>query len=881
MNWLRVLANRFAAAFRKSDLDEDFSSELAAHLELLTEENIRLGMTPEEARRVAHIKLGGVEPTRELHRDTRGLPFLETLRQDLRYTFRTLRRDAGFTTFAILIVGLGIGACCTIYSVVNTLLLQPLPFRDPGKIVWMANEADKEGNDLSGRTIQVGHLLDFRERNHSFSDVAGFMAFYGVGDAKLTGTGEPERLTNVPVSQNFFPLMGIEPERGRLFSADECKWNGPNVVLLTHGLWKRRFASDPGIVGKALTINDQPTTVVGILPASFDFGTVFAPGTHVDVFSPFPLSEETNRWGNTMAMVGRLKPGVSEQAAQAESDVISKQIEKDHPERNSFGPKLTILSQYVSARIRSALIVLACAVGVVMLIVCANLSNLLMARGAARQKEIAIRSALGASKGRLIRQTLTESLFLSACGGVLGLALAFTGTRVLAHMTGVSIPLLDTVHLDGSAILFALFVTIFTGVLFGLVPAMQIPGVTLHDSLKDANRGSSVGTGHAWIRSGLVVSEIALACVLLVGAGLLIHSFMRVLEVDLGFHPERAATLRIDPGAHYTTSEMKNEYFTEALRRVKEVPGVGAAGISDALPLGHNRTWGVAAKGVTYKAGEYPSAFVRIISDGYFAAMGIPLRAGRDFTERDLPKSEQVIIVNETLAKRLWPGQDPIGQMVTQDGGRRVVGVVGDVRHLALEVAGGSEMYLPMRQTNDYGSVDLVVRSSMATAELSGRLREAMKPIAPDLPATQIRTIQSLVDKSVSPRRFVVILLGGFAVFALNLASLGIYAVISYNVSQRTQEIGIRMALGASREVVRKSILMHTLRLAALGILIGVTASAVLVQTLSSLLFGVTSTDPYTFAGMLIVLTAVAALAGYLPARRASEIDPMEALRVS
>ena len=881
MSWLRALANRVAAVFRKSDLDEDFSSELAAHLEFLTEENIKLGMTPEEARRVANIRLGGVEATKELHRDTRGLPFFETLKQDLKYTFRTLRRDAGFTTFAILIVGLGIAACCTIFSVVNTLLVRPLPFRDPAHLMWMANEADNEGNDLSGRTVQVGHLLDYRERNRSFEDIAGFMAFYGTGDAKLTGSGEPERLTNVPVSQNFFPLLGVEPERGRNFTADEAKFNGPNVVLITHGLWKRRFGLDPNILSKPLTINEQATSVIGILPESFDFGTVFAPGTHVDTFSVFPLTEETNRWGNTMALVSRLKAGTSLASAQAEGDVISQQIVKDHPDRNTFGPKITPLATYVSSRIRTALIVLACAVGVVMLIVCANLSNLLLARGAARQKEIAIRAALGASKLRLMRQTLTESLFLSFCGGLLGLLLAFAGTRALAHMTGVSIPLLDTVHLDGSAVLFALLVTVVTGIVFGLVPALQIPGVALHDSLKDANRGSSVGRGHRWIRNGLVVSEIALACVLLVGAGLLIHSFIRVLDVNLGFHPERAATLRIDPGAQYTTQDMRNEYFTEALRRVKEVPGVEAAGISDALPLGHNRTWGVAAQGVTYKPGEYPSAFVRIISDGYFQAMGIPLIAGRDFTARDLPKSEQEIIVNQTLAARLWPGQDPIGKTVTQDSGRHVVGVVGDVRHLALEVAGGAEMYLPMRQTGDYGSVDLVVRSSMATAELSGRLREALRPIAPDLPAAQIRTIQSLVDKSVSPRRFVVILLGGFAVFALILSSLGIYAVISYNVSQQTQEIGIRMALGASAEVVRKSILAHTLRLTMLGMLIGLVVSAAMVRALSTMLFGVTATDPFTFAAMVVVLTGVAALAGYLPARRASQIDPMEALRVS
>jgi predicted permease len=881
MNWFRVSWNRLVALFRKKDLDHEFSEELATHIELLIAENIRRGMTPERARRDAFIKLGGIEPAKELHRDTRGLPILDSLLQDLRYTFRILRRDAGFATFAILIVGLGIGASSTIYGVVNTLLIRPLPFRDPGSLVWISNHPDIDANDLSGQTVQVGHLLDLRERNRSFSDIAAYNAFYGVGDNKLTGNGEPERLTSVPVSENFFPLLGVQPELGRVFTAEECKWNGPKAVLLSHGLWQRRFASDPSIVGRPLTLDDAPVTVVGVLPSSFDFASVFAPGSHIDLYSPFPLSAETNRFGNTLAIMGRLKPGVTVQSAAAETNVLAAQIQRDHPERNDFAPKVTFLAERVHGRLRPALLVLACAVGVVMLIVCANLSNLLLARGATRQKEIAIRAALGAGKGRLIRQMLTESVVLSCCGAALGLLLAFAGTRVLAHMTSVSIPLLASVRIDAGALGFTLLIAILTGVIFGLVPAFHVPGVTLHDALKDANRGSSEGRSHAWIRSTLVVSEIALACVLLVGAGLLIRSFLRVLDVDLGFRPERAAAVRIDPNSHYSTQPQHNAYFTEALHRVLDVPGIEAAGLSDALPLGQNRSWGVAAKGQVYKPGEYSDAFVRIVSDGYLQAMGIPLRAGRDFTERDTPSSEPVIMINETLARRLWPGQNPIGQMVTQDGGRRVVGVVGDVRHLALEQGSGNEMYLPIRQTQDYASVDLVVRTSLTTAQLAPRIREALKPIEPDLPTTNFRTLQQLVDKATSPRRFVVLLLGGFAAFALILASLGIYAVISYSVSQRTQEIGIRMALGASAQALQASILLQTLTLAAIGMLLGVASSWALARTLSGLLFGVTSTDPLTFLGMLMLLTAVAAMAGYLPARRASRIDPMSALRVS
>jgi predicted permease len=817
------------------------------------------------------------EPARRLG----AIGWLDTLSRDFQYALRTLRRDLGFATFAILIVGLGIGACCTIFSVVNALLIRPLPFRDPASLVWIANSPT--ALDLSVQTMQVGHFLDLREQDKSFSDMAAYFAFYGVGDSKLTGQGgEPERLTGVPVSQNFFPLLGVEPQLGRLFSADECKWNGPKVVLLSHGLWQRRFASDPNIVGRPLTLGDEPVTVIGVLPASFDFAAVFAPGSRIDLFFPFPLTSETNRWGNTLAIVGRLKPGANIQNAEAEFTVLAKQISREHPERNEIAPALTPLAGHVSGRLRPALMVLACAVGVVMLIVCANLSNLLLARSATRQKEIAIRAALGAGKGRLIRQMLTESLVLSLLGAILGLLFAFTGTRLLAHLDTVSIPLLADVHVDAAALGFTLLTAVLTGIVFGLFPAFQVPGLALHDVLKDSTRGSSQGRGHAWIRGSLVVSEIALACVLLVGAGLLIRSFLRVLDSDLGFHPERAAALRIDPNSTYTTQEKRNAYFTQALHSVLDVPGIEAAGLTDAIPLGHNRSWGVAAKGQVYKREEYPGGYVRIVSDGYFKAMGVPLRAGRDFSERDDMSAEKVIIINESLARFLFPGKNPIGQIVNADKpDRTVIGVVGDVRHLALEEKSGNEFYIPIRQTDDYGSVDLVIRTSLTTSELVPRLRQALKPIDPTLATGTLRTMQQIVDKAASPRRFVVLLLGGFAFFALILASLGIYAVISYSVNQRTQEIGIRMALGASAQALQAAILFQTLTLAAIGMLLGVASSWALARTLGGLLFGVTSTDPATFAIMLLLLTAVATLAGYLPARRASRIDPMAALRIS
>ena len=802
---------------------------------------------------------------------------IASLIQDLRYTVRTLRRDAGFAMFAIAIAGLGIGASSTVFSVVNTLLLRPLPFADPERLVWIANH-DISG--LSGQTTQVGYMLDLRERTQSMSAVAGYFAFYGVGDNLLSGRGEPERLSGVPVSDNFFDVLGVRPQLGRTFSADECKWNGPKAILLSHGLWARRFGSDPAIVGTSLTLNDELHIVVGVLPESFDFASVFAPGSHFDLYFPFPLSPETNRWGNTMAMIGRLKPGVSATAAQAETRLLGGQMTREHPERNSFEGYVKPLADQVNGRMRLALWVLAGAVGVVMLIVCANLSNLLLARTAARQKEIAIRTALGAGRRRLIAQMLTEGIVLSLSGAVLGLLLATGGTRALAHLDAVSVPLLQRVHTDATALGFTLALAILTGIVFGLAPAFQSSEAALHDALKDASRGS---TGRrTWVRNALVVAEIAFACVLLVGAGLLIRSFVRVLDVNLGFRPSLAATVRVDPDASYSTREKQIAYFDEVLRRVKAIPGVESAGITDALPLGRNRTWGARAKGVTYERGKSPSAFVRIVSDGYPAAMGIPLRAGRDISPQDTATSEQVMLVNETMARTLWPGQDPIGKIVANTcskDGRKVVGVVGDVRHLALEQSSGNEMYLPLRQCGDQSSADLVIRSTLPAGQLAPAVRATLKPLAPNMAGNEFRTLQQLVDKSVSPRRFVVLMLGGFAVFALILASLGIYGLISYSVNQRTQEIGIRMALGASARNVQTGIVVQTLQLAAIGMTIGVGASWALARSLSGLLFGVTATDPVTFLGMLLVLATVATLAGYLPARRASRIDPLVALR--
>ncbi|HKD07091.1 MAG TPA: ABC transporter permease [Bryobacteraceae bacterium] len=872
------LLRRFGSLFRRRDLDNDLDSELANHVDLAAADYRKKGMSEEEARRMALLRLGGVEQSKEVHRDARGLPRLEAVLQDARYAFRTLRRDAGFAVFVTLIIGLGIGACATVFSVVNSMLIRPLPFQDPSQIVWLANGTDATA-DMSARTFQVIPTLELRDRNHSFTDIAGYFAFYGIGDIPFADARQAERLTGVGVTEKFFSVLGVSPHIGRLFTASECERYGPSVVLLSDAFWERRFARDPRIIGSTIRLGGKPSTVIGVMPASFDFGSVFAPGTRVDLFFPFPLTRDTDRWGNTLALVGRLKPGAQLASAQAEADILGSQISDEDKRRNSLHPSFSLLSEHVSGQIRPALLILAGAVLVVMLIVCANVSNLMLARTAARQKEMAIRAALGAGRGRLARQLFTESLILTGCGALLGVGLAYGATISIAHLTAFNLPLLNEVRMDARALGFVALIAVITGLLLGLAPALRISLPRLNASLGRSGAGGS--REHAWLRGGLVTAEIAFACVLLVGAGLLVRSFVKVLDTRLGFRPQSAATIRIDPDLSYDTEGRKMAYLNDALRRVRSIPGVQSAGVTDALPLGKNRAWGAGAKGATYKENEYPDAFVRIISDGYFAAMGIPVTRGRDFDERDAAQGNKVIVINESMAHAFWPGENPLGKIIVGDCAkeREVIGVVADVRHMALEKESGNEMYIPMRQCDDRTSWDLVVRANLPIPALGRAVDDALRPIAPDLPKGGMRPLTQLVDRAVSPRRFIVSLLSGFAVFALILASLGIYGLISYSVNRSAPEIGVRMALGASAFEVQRRIVARTLALAATGMIAGVLISWIAGRSVGSLLYGVAAADPSTFAAAAFVLLAVSAIAGYLPARRASRIDPMICLR--
>jgi putative ABC transport system permease protein len=876
---IRRALNRLVSFFRKKPLESDLDREMAVHLEIAIEENLQRGMSREEARRQALIKFGGVEQARERHREARGLPFLDSILQDLGYTLRSLKRDRGFAIVAVLILGVGIGANTAVFSVVNTILLRPLPFQNPQQLVWIAPPATKCG--FSCETYSADAFEDFQAKNNSFQDVTGYFAFSSEDNFRLSGRGEPVPATGIYVTRSFFQVLGVEPSLGRLFAPEDARKGSPPVVLLSNAYWKRQFDSDPAIVGEAIDLNGQPVTVLGVLPPSFDFGAVFSPGEKVDLFTPFILDDWREN-GNDLTMIGRLKPGVSLAQAQADVNPIMPELywsRKRPDSKGNYKAALVPLKTYVTGRLRGPLLMLWCAVGAILLIVCVNLSNLLLARAATRGKEFALRSALGAGRLRLLRQLLTESLVLSGAGAVLGLGLAAAITFFLAHQESVALPLLADVRVDATALAWTVLVAVVVAVLFGMVPGLKVSAGNLNDSLKDTGPGMSEGRKHERVRAALVISEVALACVLLVGAGLLLRSFLRVLDVDLGFQPAHSAAIKVeyDGGADLVK---QNAYFRQVLDRVETIPGVETAGMVDFLPLGRNRAWGdVRVKGKEYRPGEAPNPLVYVVTPGFFRAMGIRLLAGRDFSWEDDRNSRRVIIINEATARALWPDGNAAGRTAVASGRDvTVIGVVSDVRETSVEGSAGWQVYYPTTQEYPAGAT-LVVRSTLPPQALATAVLRTLRELNPNQPAAAFEPIQQIVDHAVSPRRFFMLLVTSFGLFGLILAWLGIYGVISYSVTRRTQEIGIRMALGASPSNVQLTVFRATLRLALIGIGLGVLVSLAVARLIVSLLFATRPTDPLTFIGMAALLCAVALVAGFIPAYRASRIDPMVALR--
>ena len=885
---------RYARLLRP-DVRADVDDELRFHLAAKVDQLIAQGLDPDAARLQAERQFGEWNAVREVgerlgrhrERSKQRKDYWGGWLQDLRYALRTLARDRAFTLITVLILALGIAANTAVFSVVNTVLLRPLPFPDSGRLARLEsgrslNATLREAAGLSGLTYTVAAYEEFQRHNQSFQQVTSYNPFFGNGEFTLTGHGEPQAVLGLMVADNFFQTLGVQPILGRLFTKEECQKNGRPAALLSYAFWQRQFAGDPNIVGQAIILSKTPVVVVGVMPAGFDFGSVFSPGMRMDLYVPAVMDTLRN-WGNTLAVIGRLKPGVTLPQAQAEADILFPQLKAAHPDwYEDYASTITGLKEFVTGKLRRSLIVLWCAVGVILLIVGVNLSNLLLARAAARSKEFAMRMALGAGRARLIRQLLTESLVLSSAGALLGLGLAFAITLYLAHQGSIALPLLSSVSVDGAALGWTILIAVAAAVSFGFAPGLRISTGNLQDALKDAGPGMSAGRKHERLRAVLVISEVALACVLLVGAGLLLRSFLRVLDVDLGFQPSRAAVIKIDydDGNDRNSRVRRAAILRELLRNIDSIPGIEASGVTDMLPLGRNRSWGFEAKGHTYPKEVSKAAMVRIVTPGYLSAMGMHLLEGRDFNWQDTQGRQDVVIVNQAAARRFWPGQDPVGRLALVNGDTRVIGLLSDVREHSLEFSASPEMYLSAAQADPEGA-ELVIRTKLPPEALASTVLRTLRSLNPSQPASEFRPLQQIVDHAVSPRRFFVMLVASFALLGLILASLGIYGVISYSVTRQTQEIGIRMALGATAFQVQRGVIARALRLALAGVALGTIGSFAAAKWIDSLLFGTRPTDPATFAGIVILLCLVALFAGYLPARRASRIDPMIALRTN
>jgi predicted permease len=816
---------------------------------------------------------------------------VDILLWDLRYTVRKLTRDPGFTAVAVLILALGIGANVAVLSVVNTIMLRPLPFPHAQELTWIAPAPRKCG--LSCATYSTDAYDEFRTNSRSYQDVTGYFAFSVPGNMPVRiGNNVPQPATSIDVIANFFQVLDVRPEMGRLFTAADARNGTPPVILLTDAWWRRQFAADPNIVGKAFDFDGKQTTVIGVLPSTFDFGAIFSPGAKVDAITPLALYGPPRDWGNIVTLIGRLKPGITiAQATEDAARVVPTMCWNNKYPRSCGSYKTPFpvpLKQYVSGRLRRSLVVLWAAVGMILLIACVNLSNLLLARAAARSKEFAMRGALGAGRGRIVAQLLTESLVLSTAGAAFGLVLACFLIMWLRSQGAIALPLLSQLSIDKSALAWTLLIAVVSAVVFGLLPGLRMASGNLHDALKDLGPGSGQSRKHERMRAVLVISEVALASVLLVGAGLLLRSFLHVLDIDLGFQPDHAAAVKVDfdSSAPNPQAQLNKQtvFFQQVLSRVGAIPGVEAAGITDYLPLDRNRSWGLPfPKGVKPPDNLQAGPLVYVITPGYLRAMGTRIR-GRDFSWGDGPKSEQVVMINNSFARFLanyaqWPGHDALGHVLTtgnQD--LRVIGVVDDVHEETVEGDAGWQIYYPMTQQFPTGA-ELVIRTPLPPAQLASSVLRTLRDLNPNQPAAEFKPITMLVDHANSSRRFFAMLVSAFAALGLLLAALGIYGIISYSVTRQTQEIGIRMALGASANHVRMTILKSTLRLATIGIVAGAIVSIAMARMVAAMLYATSPWDITTWCVMAAVLLAVAALAGYLPALRASRISPLVALR--
>jgi putative ABC transport system permease protein len=802
----------------------------------------------------------------------------------LRFGFRTLMRKPGFTVVAIIALALGIGANTAIFSVVNSVLLRPLAYQDPAALVVINHDYPKINLKASVSAIGYTH---YRDNAKSFESVAAMTG----GGFNLTGGGDPEQVNGALVTHNFFGALGARPALGRVFLPEEDQPGKNKVVALSHGFWQRRFGGDPGIVNKTITINDENYTVVGVMPPSFQFGREL--GRVVDLWTPIAFTREQLDYrrltNENLTVIARLKPGVTIGQAQAELDAIAANLRQQYmpgADRGNWGLTTQYLSELVVGDIRLALWILMGIVGLVLLIACANVANLLLARAADRQKEMAIRTALGAGRRRVIRQLLTESALLALIGGAIGLLLAWLGINALVKVNQVQIPRASEIGVDWRALAFTLGVSLLTGFVFGLVPALQISKADLHETLKEGGRTGSSGA-RAWVRNTLVVLEMALALVVLVSAGLLVRSFWRVQQVNPGFAPQNTLAMSLVlPATKYKEPVQRVNFYKEALQRIRALPGVQSAGATSILPLsGNNSSGSFQIEGrVTPQGQSSPHGDRWAATTDYFSTMRIPIIRGRFFDDRDTMESQPVAIIDETMARKYWPDEDPMGKRITfqsrdsQPVWREIVGIVGHVKHRGLDGESRVQYYIPHSQTQN-AFMSLVVRASVDPTSLTGAVRGAISGLDKDLPVFRVKTMEQFVSESMAQRRFATALVGIFAAVALALACVGLYGVLSYSITQRLREIGIRMALGANGADVLRLVVGQGMLLALAGVALGSVAAFLLTRLMANLLFAVTASDPLTFATIASLLTLVALVACFAPARRATRVDPIEALR--
>jgi putative ABC transport system permease protein len=875
-SWIRVTVFRARA-------ENEMDAEMRFHVDAYAADLIRDGVSPEEAMRRAQAEFGGIQKAKENCRDARGVNIVESFFQDLRYGARSMWRAPGFTAVAVIALALGIGANAAVFSVVNAVLLRPLAYKDSKQLVTILHR----GTD----PVAPANYIDWRDQSRSFETMSA--ADYWTPN--LTNSDPPEHLWALKVTQSTFPMLGVAPFLGRWFAVGEDLKGAEHEVILGYRLWQRRFGSDPNILGRTITLDGEAYAIVGVMPADFKFAPFWA--TRAELWAPNVLADRVaTRGGNSLRVFARLKPGVTIAQAQAELSAIAARLEKQFPGTNRE-VTVTRLREKVVGRIETSMLVFLGAVGFVLLIACANVAHMLLARTAARQKEIAVRTALGAGRLRLVRQFLTENLLLAAIGGSIGLLLAVWGTRALVALSPPEIPRLDTVSIDARVILFLIGISALTSVCFGLAPAMHASAVNLSDSLKESGRGTSDGMRRNRFRNFLVISEFALALMLLIGAGLMIRSFVALQSIDPGFNPHNVLSMVVSvAGSKEAEPGQRAIFYQQLLNRVRALPGVESAGGINHFPIiGDLWGWSFAIEGRPKPLpGESPSGTYRIITPGYLDSVKLPLLRGRDITAADDAPAPGVVIINERAAARYWPGEDPIGKHVTFDEDKdkkpiwlTVIGIVKNAKQEELKEKPSPEVYLAAFQNHDYlespeshlAYITLVVRTSGDPGALATPVKNVVWSFDHNLPISEVVTMDEVVAATTAEPRFETLLLGIFAGVALALAAVGIYGVMSYTVTRRTHEIGIRVSLGASRSNILMLVVKQGMLLALIGSSVGVGCALLLSRLMTKLLYGVHPNDPLTFGAVAAILITVAFAASYIPARRAMRVDPMVALR--